>query len=159
MSRPLKSYCLYVWGAQIPIFRVFGHILTISTIGFLFWGFIRGNRPEMSINYAIFKICPKFARKWYSCETSVYSIVFGDSWWRKVVSVFKFGRPKSNFFAPQITKIVRFQVQKNGTLGAQIRKRRPLFVANYSQKWWNRHLLHMNIIFRRALANFENRVI
>ena len=61
VSRPSKSYCLYVWGAQIQIFRVFGHILTISTIGFLFWGFIRGNRPKMSLKYAISKIYPKLA--------------------------------------------------------------------------------------------------
>ena len=38
------------------------------------------------------------------------------------------------FFAPKITEIGRFQVTKNGTLDAQIQKRRPLFVANYPQK-------------------------
>ena len=36
---------------------------------------------------------------------------------------------------------------KKGTSDAQIQKRRPLFVANYPQKWWNRLLFHMNIIF------------
>ena len=68
----------------------------------------------MSLKYAIFKICPKLARKLYSCETSVYSIISGDSWQQKVVSIFKFGRWKSNFFAPQITKIGNFLAQKIG---------------------------------------------
>ena len=36
-----------------------------------------------------------------TCETSVYSIIFGDSWRQKVVSVFGFGRPKSHFLAPE----------------------------------------------------------
>ena len=40
-------------------------------------------------------------------------------------------------------------MQKNGTLDAQIQKRRPHFVANYPQKWWKRLLFHMNIIFGR----------
>ena len=79
-------------------FQIFGHILNI---GFWFGGFIRGNRPKMSIYFAIFKICPKPFRKWYLCETSVYSIIFGDSWWQKVVSVFGFGRPKSHSLAPE----------------------------------------------------------
>ena len=75
-----------------------------------------------------------------------WRIIFGDSWRQKVVSVFKFGRRKSNFFWPKITKIGRFWVPKNGTLDAQIRKRTPLFVANYPQKWWNRHLFHMFLL-------------
>ena len=37
---------------------------------------------------------------------------------------------------PKITENGRFRVQKNGTSDAQIQKRRPLFVANYPQKWW-----------------------
>ena len=41
-------------------------------------------------------------------------------------------------------------MQKNGTSDAQIRKRGPLFVANYPQNWWFRLLFHMNIIFGRA---------
>ena len=43
---------------------------------------------------------------------------------------------------------------KNGTPDAQIQKRRPLFVANYPQKWWNRFLFHMNIIFGQVLGKF-----
>ena len=74
-------------------------------------------------------------------------MVFRVSWQQKVVSVFKFGRPKSNFFLPKITKIGRFQVPK-------ILKQRPLFVANYPQIWWNRLLFHMNIIFGRVLGKF-----
>ena len=35
--------------------------------------------------------------------------------------------------------------QKNGSSDAQIKKRTPLFVVNYTQKWWMRHLFHMNI--------------
>ena len=55
---------------------------------------------------------------------------------------------------PQITENGRFRVQKNGTWDAQIQKRRPLFVANYPQKWWNRLLFHKNIIFGRVLGKF-----
>ena len=47
-----------------------------------------------------------------------------------IVPIAKFGRLKSNFFAPKITKNGRFKVPENGTLDAQIRKWRPLFVAN-----------------------------
>ena len=32
-------------------------------------------------------------------------------------------------------KSARFQVPKNGTSGAETKKRRPLFVANYPPKW------------------------
>ena len=152
-----------------------------------------GNRPKMSLKYAIFKICPKLARKWYSCETRVYSTIFGDSWRQKVVSVFGFGHPKYHFLHPKslkmavfgckkiiIDNLVQFEedfnsrtemwsdcwkwpenghfqwfwVQKNGTWDAQIQKRRPLFVANYPQKWWNRLLFHKNIIFGRVLGKF-----
>ena len=86
---------------KYQFFKFFGHLLTISTISFLFWVFIRGNWPKMSLKYAIFKICPKFAWKWYSCETRVCSTNFGESWRQKVVSVFGFGHPKSHFFAPE----------------------------------------------------------
>ena len=55
----------------------------------------------MSLKCAIFKIYPKLAGKLYSCETRVYSTIFGDSWRQKVVSVFGFGNPKSQFFAPE----------------------------------------------------------
>ena len=58
------------------------------------------------------------------------------------------------FFWPKITKFGRFRVPKNGNLDAQIRKRTPLFVANYPQKWWNRHLFHINIIFGGVLGEF-----
>ena len=50
-----------------------------------------------------------------------------------------------------ITENGRFRVQKNGTSDAQIQNRRPLFVANYPQKSWNRLLFHMNIIFSSFL--------
>ena len=66
----------------------------------------------------------------------------------------KFGCLKSHLFAPKITENGRFWVKKNGTSDAQIQKRRPLFVANYPQKWWNRLLFHKNIIFRRVLGKF-----
>ena len=55
---------------------------------------------------------------------------------------------QSPFFAPKITENGRFQVQKNGTLDAQIQKRRPLFVANYPQKndiSWNWIVLKVKI--------------
>ena len=37
--------------------------------------------------------------------------------------------------ALHFVKSARFQVQKNGTLGAETKKPRPLFVANYPPKW------------------------
>ena len=54
---------------------------------------------------------------------------------KKTVLVFGFRRPKSQFFAPQITENCRFRVQENGTLDARIQKQTPLFVGNYAQKW------------------------
>ena len=72
-------------------------------MGFWFWDFLRGNRPKMSLKYAIFKICH-------------------FSW---------------------------FGVQKKRSSDARIKKRRPFFVVNYTQKWWNGHLFHMSIIFGR----------
>ena len=36
-----------------------------------------GNRPKMSLKYAIFKICPNLARKWYSCEKESVPPFFG----------------------------------------------------------------------------------
>ena len=69
----------------------------------------------MSLKYAIFKICPKLTRKWYSCETKVYSIIFGDSWRQKVVSVFGFEHTNSHFFAPKNGHCQLCWVQINGT--------------------------------------------
>ena len=57
------------------------------------------------------------------------------------------------FLHPKSLKMAVW-VQKNGTLDAQIKKRRPLFVTNYPQKWWNRLLFHKNIIFGRVLGKF-----
>ena len=54
-----------------------------------------------------------------------------------------------------ITENGRFRVQKNGTSDAQIQKRRPFFVANYPQKWWNRLSFHMNIITGRVLGKLK----
>ena len=51
--------------------------LSDGTIGFLFWDFIRGNRPKMGLKCAIFKICPKLAQKRYLHETSAQSTIFG----------------------------------------------------------------------------------
>ena len=135
-------------------FQIYRAINDPCQATFVLGDFTMGNRPKMSLKYAIFKICPKLARKWYSCETKVYSTIFGDSWRQKVVSVFWFGHPKSHFFATENGHFQWFWVQKNGTWDAQIQKRRPLFVANYPQKWWNRLLFHKNIIFGRVLGKF-----
>ena len=88
---------------------------TVCLLRNAFYNFTMGNRPKMSLKYAIFKICPKLARKWYSCETKGYSTIFGDSWRQKVVSVFGFGHPKSHLFAPKNGHFQWFWVQKNGT--------------------------------------------
>ena len=71
----------------------------------------------MSLNYAIFKNCPKLARKLYLCETSVYSTNFGDSW-RLVVSVFGFGHPKSHFWHQKTANFSDFGRKKVGLLTA-----------------------------------------
>ena len=84
-----------------------------------------GNRPKMSLKYAIFKICPKLARKWYSCETKVYSTIFGDSWRQKVVSVFGFWYPKSHFLHPKAAifgdnPFTNFGDERNGKFGGDL---------------------------------------
>ena len=95
-------------------FQIYRAINDPCQATFVLRDFTMGNHPKMSLKYAIFKICPKLARKLYSCETSVFSNIIGDRWRQKVVSVFKFGRQKSNFFAPKITKIGCFLVPKMG---------------------------------------------
>ena len=69
-----------------------------------------------------------------------------------IVPIAKFGRLKSNFFAPKITKIGRFQVQKNGTLDSQNRKQRPLFCCQLSPKKMEWTLVSHEYHFR---ASFE----
>ena len=132
-------------------FRVFGHILTISTIGFWFWDLIRGNRPEMSLNYVIFKICPKLAQKWCSCETSIPSFlgIVGD----KSGVGFRIWASKVPFFGTRKRPILVNFGQKNWTSDAQIWKRRPLFDANYSQKWWN-----TRVTAYREISSFSGKV-
>ena len=51
------------------------------------------------------------------------------------------------FLHPKSMKIAVFGCKKNGSSDASIKKRTPLFVVNYTQKWWMRHLFHMNITF------------
>ena len=85
------------------------------------YNFTMGNRPKMSLKYAIFKICPKLARKWYSCETRVYSTIFGDSWRQKVVSVFGFGHPKSPFFFTRKRPFSVILGAKKGSSDARIK--------------------------------------
>ena len=41
---------------------------------------------------------------------------------------------------PTFSKSALFQVPENGTLSSRIQKRRPLFHANISPKWWNTNL-------------------
>ena len=54
----------------------------------------------------------------------------------------------------EITENGRFWVQKKGSSDARIKKRTPLFVVNYTQKWWMRHLFHMNITIGWVLGKF-----
>ena len=79
------------------------------------------------------KACPKR----YLHGTVAQSTSFGGSQRQKVVSVFGFRRPKSHVFASQITVNGRFRVKKMGLPMPRSKNRRPLFVANYPQKWWN----------------------
>ena len=51
-------------------------------------------------------------------------------------------------------KSARFQVPKNGTSGAETKRRRPLFNANYPPKWWGRHLVHEFPFSGEYQANF-----
>ena len=118
---------------------------------FFYFGIFQGERGKN--DNAIFKICPKLAWKWCSCETSVYSIILGIIGGKKW-SLFSNLGVRSPIFWPKITKIGRFRVPKNGTLNAQIQKRTPLFVANYAQKRWIRHLFHMNIAIGWVLGKF-----
>ena len=51
-------------------------------------------------------------------------------------------------------KSAQFGVQKNGTLGARNKKRRPLFHVNIPPKWWKRHLFPAFITFEWVLSQF-----
>ena len=62
----------------------------------------------------------------------VSSTTFGYSWRQKVVSVFLFGRPQTQFFAPRNGHFQLFWVPKIGSSDTRIKKRTPLFVVNYT---------------------------
>ena len=105
----------------------------------------------MSPKYAI----SKFAQ--HSPENDfhvirVYSTIFGDRWQQKVVSGLDLGIPSSIFFTQKRPFPVILGA-KNGTSDAQIQNRRPLFVANYPQKSWNRLLFHIS--FFRVFCKFQ----
>ena len=53
-------------------------------------------------------------------------------------------------------KSARFQVPKNGTSGAETKKRRPLFVANYPPKWCTARLFYAFSTFGWVLSQFKN---
>ena len=53
-------------------------------------------------------------------------------------------------------KSARFQVPKNGTSGAEQKKRRPLFVANYPPKWCTARLFYAFSTFGWVLSQFKN---
>ena len=65
----------------------------------------------------------------------------------------------SPVFWPQIAKIGRFRVPKNGTQDAQIKKRRPLFVANYPKNGGIDSCFTRISFSGEFWANFENCVI
>ena len=50
--------------SKTPITRLKTINLSYGTIGFWFWDFTRGNRPKMSLKYAIFKTRPKMIFMW-----------------------------------------------------------------------------------------------
>ena len=77
-----------------------------------------------------------------SQKPKVSSTIYGYSWLQKVVSAFIWASDDP-FFAPKNGHFQWFGVQKNGSSDAPIRKRTPLIVVNYSQKWRMRHLFHM----------------
>ena len=57
------------------------------------------------------------------------------------------------FLHPKSVKMPVFGCKKIGFSDARSKKRTPLFVVNYTQNWWTRHLFHMNITIG---LNFEN---
>ena len=52
-------------------------------------------------------------------------------------------------------KSARFHVPKNSTSGAETKKPRPLFVANYPPKWCRTRLFYAFIIFGWVLSQFS----
>ena len=65
-------------------------------------------------------------------------------------------RRKSSIFCTRKWPFSVILGAKNGTWDDQIQKRRPLFVANFPQKWWNR-LFFTRISFSgKFWANSEN---
>ena len=49
-------------------------------------------------------------------------------------------------------KSAQVRVPKDGSLSAQIKKRRPLFHANSPSKWWNRLLFYAFTTFGRVIG-------
>ena len=61
-----------------------------------------------------------------------------------------FGHLKMGTFG----KSAHFQVPKNGTSSARIKKPRPLFHANIPPKWWSRCLFYSFTTFGRVIGKF-----
>ena len=74
-----------------------------------------------------------------------------------MVSVFLFRRPKTHFFAPQITENGRFRVQKNGTSDGRIQNRTQLFCRELYPKMVDETLVsyeyHFFAIFGKIKIN------
>ena len=83
MTHPLKSSCLCI--------RFLSQKMTECSIGFWFWGFIRGNRPKMSQKFTIFKMCPKFPESDIHMKQVSHSPILGivgDKKWCPFLHIF-----------------------------------------------------------------------
>ena len=114
----------------------------------------------MSLNYAIFKLGPKLARKWYSCETSVHSIFFGDSWQQKSGLCFRFWESKVPFFCTWKRPILVILGAKKLDFWCPNLKTETTFCHQLSKKNDGLDTCFTGISFSGEFgANFENSVI
>ena len=103
-----------------------------------FYNFTMGNRPKMSLKYAIQESIPPFLG------------IVGDKKWSPFLDL----GIRSPIFLHLKTAIFSNFGCNKWDFGCPNPKWRPLFVANYPQKCWNRLLFHKNIIFGRVLGKF-----
>ena len=107
-----------------------------------------GNRPKMSLKYAIFKICqnlPENDNLMKQKSVPPFLGIVGDKKWSPF---FDLGIPSPIFLHPKTAIFSDFGCKKMG-LGMPKSKN-----GDYPQKRWNRLLFHMNIIFGRVLGKF-----
>ena len=133
------------------IARLYTLNLCDGTIGFWFWDFMRENRPKMGLKCAIFKICPKLAKKkvftWNKCPVHHF--------WGKLATKsglrFWIWASEVPFFNTRKRPFSVILGAKKWDFGCSNPKTDTTFCRQLSPKRWNRLLFHMNI-------NFDNRI-